>query len=299
MIKLLARCFLLVCFGIATAKGADCEIRSFNEPVEDGTIAYQVAGAGPDVLLLHGLFAQKEQWNEVLCALAKAGYRASALDLPGYAQSTGYPIGVYALEKQVELIDRLMRGRGVASFHLAGNSMGGAIAALYAERYPHQVASLAFIGGPLGIGEWAAPVKQAILSGVNPFIPVDQQQLDLELRLLLVNVPVLPADVKQAMVAPYVDHRQHYRQVWDIVNLYGSALRAQQSSRLPTLIVWGNKDQIFDVGGAQSLIEKYPDSRQVFLDGVGHLPMLDAPAITADLYADFLRKNPLAVSPTK
>jgi len=299
MIKLLAHGFLLVCLGMATAKGADCEISSLNEPVEDGTIAYQVAGAGPDVLLLHGLFAQKEQWNEVLCALAKAGYRASALDLPGYAQSTGYPIEVYALENQVELIDRLMRVRGVANFHLAGNSMGGAIAALYAKRYPHQVASLAFIGGPLGIGEWAAPVKQAILRGVNPFIPIDQRQLDLELRLLLVNVPVLPAELKQAMIAPYVDHRQHYRQVWDIVNLYGSALRAQQSSRLPTLIVWGNKDQIFDVGGAQSLIEKYPNSQQVFLDDVGHLPMLDAPATTADVYADFLRKNPLAVSSAK
>jgi len=299
MIKLLARSFLVICLGIATANGADCEIGSFNEPVEEGTIAYQVAGVGPDVLLLHGLFAQKEQWNEVLCALAKAGYRASALDLPGYAQSSGYPIEVYALENQVKLIDRLMRVRGVANFHLAGSSMGGAIAALYAKRYPHQVASLAFIGGPLGIGEWAEPVRQAILSGVNPFIPADQQQLDLELRLLLVNAPALPADVKQAMIAPYIDHRQHYRQVWDIVNLYGNALRSQQPSRLPTLIVWGNKDLIFDVAGAHSLIEKYPNSWQVFLDDVGHLPMLDAPATTATVYADFLRKNPLAVSSTK
>ena len=280
---------LALCLGIATARGADCEIASYNEPVADGTIAYQVAGSGADVLLLHGLFAQKEQWNALLCALADAGYRASAPDLPGYAQSTGYPVEVYALENQVELIDRLMQRRGISRFHLAGNSMGGAIAALYASRYPQQVASLAFIGGPLGVGEWAAPVRQAIVSGVNPFIPLDQAQLDRELRLLLMHVPVLTSAAKQALIAPYVANQLHYRQIWDIVNLYGHALRTLPSNRVPTLIAWGAQDQVFDVGGAQALIDKYPQNRSVLLDDVGHLPMLDAPADTAAIYADFLR----------
>ncbi len=273
------------------ARGADCGIAVFKEPLGDGTMVYAVAGSGPDVLLLHGLFAQKEQWNGLLCALADAGYRASAPDLPGYAQSAGYPINVYALENQVELIDRLMRRRGISRFHLAGNSMGGAIAALYASRHPRQVATLAFIGGPLGIGEWAAPVRQAIVGGINPFIPVDQAQLDLELRLLLARVPDLSPAAKQAMIAPYLANPQHYRQVWDIVNLYGSALRSLPPNRLPTLIVWGAKDQVFDVAGMAWLTDRYPHSRAVLLDDVGHLPMLDAPASVAGNYADFLRQN--------
>lgn len=285
--------FWAFCLGIATAHGADCEIASFDEPVGEGTMAYQVAGSGPDVLLLHGLFAQKEQWNAVLCALANSGYRASALDLPGYGQSTGYPVYVYALENQVALIDRLMQRRGISRFHLAGNSMGGAIAALYARSYPHQLASLAFIGGPLGIGEWAAPVRQAIVSGINPFIPLAQEQLDLELRLLLTRVPELPPAAKQAMIVPYIDNQPHYRQVWDIVNLYGNALRSLPANRVPTLIVWGKQDLVFDVADVPSLIDKYPDSRPVLLDDVGHLPMLDAPALTAKIYADFLRQSQL------
>lgn len=293
-VQRLGRALLLACslaiFSVA-ARGADCGIAVFKEPLGDGTMAYAVAGSGPDVLLLHGLFAQKEQWNELLCALADAGYRASAADLPGYAQSTGYPVAVYALENQVELIGQLMRRRGISRFHLAGNSMGGAIAALYAKRYPHQVATLAFIGGPLGIGEWAAPVRQAIVGGVNPFIPLDQAQLDLELRLLLARVPDLTPAAKQAMIAPYLANPQHYRQVWDIVNLYGNALRSLPPNRLPTLIVWGVKDQIFDVAGVAWLTDRYPHSQSVLLDDVGHLPMLDAPASVARIYADFLRQN--------
>lgn len=279
-------------FGLTAAHGADCETATFTEAVADGVISYKVAGTGPDVLLLHGLFAQKEQWDELLCQLASAGYRASALDLPGYAQSTGYRIESYALENQVELIDQLMRRRGVELFHLAGNSMGGAIGAIYASLYPQKIASLAFIGGPLGIGEWAAAVRKSIVSGVNPFIPVDQQQLDLELRLLLVKVPELPADVKQAIIAPYVDNPRHFHQVWEIVNLYGNALRSLPPNRLPTLIVWGKQDLIFDVAGAQPLAEFYPHSRRVLLDDAGHLPMVDAPAATAAAYVDFLRVLP-------
>lgn len=293
-VRRLVKALILAC-GLAifsvTARGADCGIAVFKEPLGDGTMVYAVAGSGPDVLLLHGLFAQKEQWNELLCALADAGYRASAPDLPGYAQSTGYPVSVYALENQVELIDRLMRRRGISRFHLAGNSMGGAIAALYAKRYPRQVATLAFIGGPLGIGEWAAPVRQAIVEGINPFIPLDQGQLDLELRLLLARVPDLAPAAKQAMIAPYLANTQHYRQVWDIVNLYDDALRSLPPNRLPTLIVWGTKDQVFDVAGAAWLTDRYPRSRPVLLDDVGHLPMLDAPASVARIYADFLRQN--------
>ena len=299
VVRIIKSFLLALCLGFGTAQGADCEIASFSEPIGDGKMAYQVAGSGADVLLLHGLFAQKEQWNALLCALAGAGYRASAPDLPGYAQSTGYPVEVYALENQVELIDRLMQRRGISRFHLAGNSMGGAIAALYAASHPQQVASLAFIGGPLGVGEWAEPVRQAIVSGANPFIPLDQAQLDRELRLLLTRVPDLPSDAKQALIAPYVENQRHYRQVWDIVNLYGHALRKLPSNRVPTLIVWGTKDQVFDVGGAQALIEQYPQNRPVLLDGVGHLPMLDAPASVGSIYADFLRQNPHPVRPEK
>lgn len=60
MIEWLARACLLssLVFGVAAARGADCAIASFNAPVENGTISYRVAGAGagPNVLLLHGLF---------------------------------------------------------------------------------------------------------------------------------------------------------------------------------------------------------------------------------------------------
>src|SRR5262249_41860755 len=152
--------------------------------IAGGTIAYNVAGRGATILLLHGLYASKEQWSALACQLAERGYRTIAVDLPGYGKSDGYAITDYRLESQVGKLHSLLGRLGVASFHLAGNSMGGAIAALYADRYPREVESLAFIGSPLGIVDWNRGVREAIYRGVNPFIPVDERELDLEMGLL-------------------------------------------------------------------------------------------------------------------
>ena len=279
---------LTLCGFSCAAQGAVCNIESSTQAVEQGTIPYRSAGSGSEVLLLHGLFAQKEQWDEVLCALAQAGYRATAPDLPGYGQSTGFGLAAYALEEQVTLLEHFMRARGVARFHLAGSSMGGTIAAMYANQYPGRVMSLTFVGGVLGIGEWGTPVKQAIFKGINPFIPVTGAQIDLELSLLLNKAPVLPESSKSAMVRPYTDQHTHYQQVWNIVSLYGNALKTMKPNPVRTLILWGEKDQVFDVAGALALAKKYPHSRRFLIPDVGHLPMLEAPATVAREYTAFL-----------
>ncbi len=59
----------------------------------------------------------------------------------------------------------------IHSFDIAGSSMGGAIASLYSQRYPQQLRSLAFIGSPLGVTDWAKSVRNSIIEGINPFIP--------------------------------------------------------------------------------------------------------------------------------
>ena len=266
-----------------------CTIASNAITLDGGTLYYSAAGNGPQVLLLHGLFAQKEQWNEMLCRLAAAGYTALAPDLPGYGKSVDFPLGDYALEQQVLRLRQFLDALGTARIDLAGNSMGGAIAALYAQRYPQQVRTLAFIGSPLGATDWSLQVKEAIYQGINPFIPIDHAQLDLELRLLFVSPPNVPDTVKDALIRDYVERNRHYQQVWDIVNLYDTLLAVPLRLRLPTLILWGQKDAIFAVQGAERLRARLPRSTLVRLPNAGHLPHLENPEETATVYLGFLK----------
>jgi len=269
-----------------------CEIAAGATTLDGGTVRYSRAGQGPGVLLLHGLFAQKEQWQGLLCALAAAGFEAVAPDLPGFGQSTDFPVSDYDLERQVDLLHAFIGALGLHDLALAANSMGGAIAALYVQQHPHAVRRLAFIGPPLGLVDWGPGVRQAIRDGINPFIPIDQGQLDLELRLLFGTPPQVPDPVREALIKDYVARNRHYQQVWDIVNLYDRVLDADLHLPVPVLILWGESDGVYAVAGARTLHRRLPGSTLLTLPGVGHLPMLERPAETAAVLIPFLRGRP-------
>jgi abhydrolase domain-containing protein 6 len=265
-----------------------CPIVSKSVSIDGGLIAYLQGGKGPPVLLLHGLFGQKEQWTELACGLANQGFNVIAPDLPGYGLSTAYPISAYPLESQVKILQQFMNSVSGKPFHIAGNSMGGAIAGLYANQYPQEIKSLAFIGAPLGLVAWGDDVKSAIFQGVNPFIPVNAEQFDLEMRLLFSQPPVLDESIKLQLLSEYRNNNRHYQQVWDIVNFYGDSLNQLPKQSLRTLALWGDRDAIFSIAGLQVLKEKFPHSQVHRFSGAGHLLMLEEPQKIIDLYRPFL-----------
>ena len=99
---------------------------------------------GTAVLLLHGIGGGKSIWGEqgsgALAALAAAGYRALALDFPGYGESL--TIGEPSLDSMVgavlSLIDHAQAQRAV----LVGHSMGGMVAQELLKRAPQAVQGL-------------------------------------------------------------------------------------------------------------------------------------------------------------
>ena len=280
----------LSCLGLAAiAQGtAPCLLTTRAEEIAGGAIVYNTAGSGPTILLIHGLFANKEQWNALACRLVDSGYTVIAVDLPGYGKSKGFAIADYALDAQVQKLRALAGRLRIQRMDVAGNSMGGAIAGLYASRYPEQVRSLAFIGSPLGVVGWNRGIRDAMLRGINPFIPISEPQLDLELRLLFVTPPMLPEPEGKSIVADYVTNNLHYVQVWNIVSLYHEVLMRRRPPRIPTLIVWGEQDQVFDVAGAPRLRDRIPGSEVQLLPRAGHLLHMENAAEVAPIYTRFL-----------
>lgn len=270
---------------------AGCESTRHQATVDDGTIVYDLYGQGPAVLLLHGLFADKEQWHGLACELSAAGFAVITPDLPGYGQSIGFPLPDYRLENQVRLLHQLMQQLQILRYDIAGSSMGGAIASLYSRTYPREVHTLAFIGSPLGVIEWSPEVQSAISVGINPFIPIDVPQFDLEMSLLFVTPPEIPLESKQAAVARYVSNNRHYQQVWDIVNLYDTLMTKGRWGGKPTLIIWGKDDQIYPVKGARMLKARIPRAHLIKLPDAGHLLMMENTAAAARYYLRFLRSH--------
>lgn len=115
------------------------------------------AGA-PAVLLLHGFAGSGEDWSAVAAALAAAGFRAIAVDLPGHGATVapaGHPLARFALEETALDLVTLLDELSVARAHWVGYSMGGRIALGSALAHPDRVDTLTIESTAPGIADAA------------------------------------------------------------------------------------------------------------------------------------------------
>lgn len=105
--------------------------------VEGKPIHYVTAGAGPAVVLLHGLMEGAWVWREMTEVWA-AENRVLAIDLPGHGQS-GVLSDVHSVPLCAQVVEAVMRTEGVAEAVLVGHSMGGYVALAVADLFPEKV----------------------------------------------------------------------------------------------------------------------------------------------------------------
>lgn len=107
-------------------------------------IHYRMAGSGPPLILIHGIFANLFGWRHVFAQLAQE-HTVYALDLKGHGLSDKPAGGDYSPFGMADLIAHFMSELGIASAAVVGQSMGGAIAAALAVRHPARVRRLVLV----------------------------------------------------------------------------------------------------------------------------------------------------------
>lgn len=241
------------------------------------------------LVLLHGLFAEKDHWVDFVRALPRR-YRVVVPDLPGFGESDRLDDARYGYADQLRRLGLLLDGLVDGPVHLAGSSMGGTLAALYAIQQPQQVASLAFIGAPHGLrSPVPSPTDRLIDSGAVPLVARDAAGFEALLSRLFARRPFLPYPILQAARRSALERAPSNRRLWreHVADRYllGGCI---QALRTPLLALWGAQDQVFDVSGADLLCAAQPTADIHRMAGVGHLPMMEAPTRAARLYAGFL-----------
>jgi pimeloyl-ACP methyl ester carboxylesterase len=167
-------------------------------PLSWGRLSVQVAGTGPPVLLLHGLGGSGRYWAGIAPLLA--GSRTLiAPDLAGFGRSDK-PRVEYTADLHVQAIDSLLTALHVeGQVAVAGHSMGGILAALWASRRPHAVQSLAVVASPF-------PRQQVRPHGA-PGGQMRRGTYRVVQRLLpLVSPLVRSATYPRAIIADYLRH---------------------------------------------------------------------------------------------
>ncbi|HEU4392531.1 MAG TPA: alpha/beta hydrolase [Solirubrobacterales bacterium] len=146
----------------------------------------EAAGAGPPIVLLHGLTASRRYVHHGSRALERAGHRVLVYDARGHGESESAPAGEgYGYPFLVADLERVVASEvGEERFLLAGHSMGAHTAVAYALRRPERLVGLALIG-PTYVGEtgaaalayWDGLAAALAEGGVDGFVAyVDRNQ---------------------------------------------------------------------------------------------------------------------------
>ncbi len=249
-------------------------------------------GDRPDLVLVHGFGSCKEAWLRMSKHL-KNDFRIIAMDLPGHGESSKQMDKDYSLADQTAYLRAIINEMGVEKPHLAGNSMGATIIALYASRYPEEVASITLFN-PAGVSVYGSEFTQHLTRGENPLIVKSVDDYKRVIDFTMEQKILLLWPMTDVLAAKAISDRALREKIFeesrlkDILLNENIGFRESLSSiHVPALIIWGRHDRLVDAKNAPLFDKLIPDSRLVILDDVGHTPMLEAPRISAKHIRDF------------
>ncbi len=237
----------------------------------------------PSVLLVHGFGANKENWLRFARSF-KDNYHVVAVDLPGHGKSVHSFDLNYSLENQVAWLHEFTQNIGLQSFHLAGNSMGGAISALYAVNYPEQVISATLID-PAGIHDFRSVMQDLIDQGDNPLVVEDTQGFNRLMEFALEQPPFVPWPITMVNAEHAKALKPLHDKLWkDMQEGQGDSFKPLlKQIRVPTLVQWGEQDRVINYKNIEVFKNLIPSVKTHVWPNVGHAPMVEIPNESAEL----------------
>ena len=255
-------------------------------------IAWARRGAGPPLVLVHGLGYARWGWEPVVAGLAER-FELLLFDNRGIGESDAPP-GPYSAAEMATDVLQVMDEAGVERAHVLGTSLGGMIAQELALAAPERVDRLVLActtpGGPAAYPFPAATLK--LLAEAPALEPA------LALRLFVENA-LAPETVRTRpeIVERILEHRLAAPQdpaAWGAQAAAGMTFdRADDLGAIgaPTLVQHGTEDRVVDVRNADVLASRIPEATVELFDGCGHLYFWEQPERFVASVSSFLEER--------
>lgn len=265
-------------------------------------LSYLGAGAGPVLLLVHGMAGTCENWREVIEPLARH-YTVIAPDLPGHGLSA-CGSGDYSLGNLASGLRDLLLVLGHERATLVGHSLGGGIAMQFAYQFPEMVERLALVSSG-GLGLEVSPVlRAAALPGAELFITATAgtgQKIGSAIARGLSRAGMRPAADVAEVARGYGSlaepgHRKAFlATLRSVVGTRGQSVSAADrfylAEEVPMLILWGARDPIIPVRHGEEAHSALPGSKLEIFEEAGHMPQLEQPVRFISVLERFLEET--------
>ncbi|MCH5672873.1 alpha/beta fold hydrolase [Streptomyces gilvus] len=282
----------------------DLHLEQHRVPTTLGEIAVAETGEGPVLVMLHGGgpgASGVSNYHQNLAALARH-FRVILPDQPGFGGS--YRPTEDDLEKRsiteitVDALYQALDALGIDTFHLLGNSLGGAAAIAMAQQRPERVTGLVLMapgGGWVPFGPAPTEGQKAMFRYYNGSGPSEKKMADF-IRTMVFDHRQFGRDVVRARYEASLDesHIAFY-------HLYNAAFarrggmdplwRDLEKIKAPTLLLWGRDDRTITLDGAQLMLKQIRDVRLHVFGRCGHWVQLERQHEFEALVTGFLRER--------
>ena len=253
--------------------------------IEGLAMPYLEGGRGEPLLLIHGFGGDKDNFTRLAGKLTRR-YRVLIPDLPGFGEAGRDPSLSYAIADQARRLAGFVAALGIDRVQVGGNSMGGQIAVELAAAYPDKVSAL-WLLAPAGTAAAfdTEVVRTYAAGGEMPLLVRTPRQVEAMIAVTMSRPPFMPRSVRRFLGRRACADRPLHSKI--MAELHGHPPSLDLLGRtLPvrSVIVWGSEDRILNPRAAERMREILPNSEVVMLDGIGHVPMLEAPGRVAKIF---------------
>jgi len=248
----------------------------------------------PALVLLHGSNASLFTWEPWSKTLSDQ-YRVVSVDLPAHGLTGAVPNHDYSGDGMVKFVREFADKLGLQKFALAGNSMGGAIAARFAEQHPDRLTALILVdaaGMPVKMGD-----KIPLAFQIARLPVLNQLVLHITPRSLAeegLNKAIVHKEIiTPAMVDSYWDFARMEGTRQATLDRFATAFDTYvrdhvRAITMPTLILWGEQDGLIPVEAGREFHRQIPGSRLIIYPKTGHIPMEEVASESASDVRAFL-----------
>jgi len=233
-------------------------------------------GEGAPVILIHGLAASLFDWADLLPALASNGCAGYALDLLGHGESyKPANLDDYHIDNVFDHFCSWLERLGIsAPLILVGHSLGGYLAMEYALRYPNRVRALV-LGNPFYSLQQLPPLLRIRYKGPLLNAEMIERTPEWAIRmaidftsLSIRNGYLLPEKVRKQTA---LDYKRAHPGIFNIPSTIRDLLPLAHRIAVPSLVIWGSRDQTLAPGSFTKLSAELPNAQTATIKA-GHVP---------------------------
>jgi 3-oxoadipate enol-lactonase len=239
-------------------------------------IAVDHAGAGPLVMLMHGIGGNRTNWHDQLRVFA-VHFHAVSWDARGYGASDDYegPLDFADFARDLaRVLDHFKESRA----HLVGLSMGGVIAMDFYSGYPERVATLTICDSLPGFShltpeqrrEFVRLRQEPLLAGKEP------KDIAPAVAETLIGKSARPGSFERLVASMSALHKQSYLKTIAGTASYQRSFELEKIG-VPTHIVVGNEDRLTPPEMSRQMAGRIPSARLTVIEGAGHLSNIEQP----------------------